>query len=81
MATKASPARRAQDRGRVLNADQAADYLGISRRKLVRELTKRPVSKGGVGFILPKGSNRYLFPISDLDAWLDRHYDPNGGGR
>jgi len=46
MSKKASPAQRARERGRVLNADQAADYLAISRRKLVRELLRKPVSRG-----------------------------------
>jgi excisionase family DNA binding protein len=63
----------------VAYADQAADYLALNRRKLVRELVKRPVARGGVPFIRPAGFNRYLFLLSDLDAWIERWHNPNGG--
>ena len=63
------------DESRSLNATQAADFLGVSRRCLVRELTKRPESRGGVPSFRIPGSNRFLFLMSDLvrvrvrEAW------------
>lgn len=76
MSTKQRPVRESDvDPRRVLNVDQAADYLGVSRRHLLRELVKRPVSKGGLPFIVRPGSNRRKFLLSDLDAWLARWRD------
>jgi hypothetical protein len=65
---------------RVLTADQAADYLGVTRRHLIRVLVRHPVKKGGVPFIQHPSTNRYTFLLSDLDAWIERWRDDNGGG-
>jgi hypothetical protein len=66
---------------RVLTADQASDYIGVNRRRLVRVLVKRPVKKGGIPFIQHPGSNRFWFLLTDLDAWIERWRDDNDGGR
>ena len=59
---------------RVLNATQAAEFLSVSRRWLVRE----GVRKQKIPFLRPPGSNQLLFLESDLwrvlESWLENAY-------
>ena len=61
----------AEELGRVLNPDQAAELLGVSRRWLIRE----GVTKKKVPHLRPPGSNLILFLESDLwaviEAWRE----------
>lgn len=50
----------------ILTTDEAAAYIGKSRRWLVRE----GVRKHGLDFIRPPGTKEYLFEQHVLDAWL-----------
>lgn len=47
---------------RVLNVNQAAELLNVSRRWLVRE----GIPKGKVPYLRPPGSKQFLFLESDL---------------
>ena len=58
---------RARERSRVLDPDQAAELLNVSRRWLVRE----GVRKFKIPYLRPPGSRQYRFLESDLWAVLD----------
>ena len=59
---------------RVLNATQAAEFLSVSRRWLVRE----GVRKQKIPFLRPPCSNQLLFLESDLwrvlESWRENAY-------
>lgn len=54
-------------RSRVLNVEQAAEMIGMSRRWVVRE----GVGKRKLPYLRPPGSNQLLFLESDLWRTLD----------
>jgi hypothetical protein len=53
--------------GRTLSPGQAAEFLGVSRRWLMRE----GIRKYKVPFLRPPGSNTFVFLESDLWAVLE----------
>lgn len=59
-----------------LTIEEAAWYLGVSRRWLVRE----GVRKGKVPFLRPPGSNKLLFRRAHLDAVIESWVASDGIG-